>query len=114
MRINKEQWSWIFYDWANSAYGIIVTTAVLPVYFKSIAQTQHVSAASSTAIWGYANSFSTLLVSLLAPILGALADYPHFKKKMLNIFCWLGIVMTFALAIVPADQWQLLLVIYIF
>lgn len=114
MRINKEQWSWIFYDWANSAYGIIVTTAVLPVYFKSIAQTQHVSAASSTAIWGYANSFSTLLVSLLAPILGALADYPHFKKKMLNIFCWLGIIMTFALAIVPANQWQLLLVIYIF
>lgn len=34
--INKEQWSWIMYDWANSAYGIIVTTAVLPVYFKSV------------------------------------------------------------------------------
>lgn len=114
MRINKEQWSWIFYDWANSAYGIIVTTAVLPIYFKSIAQTQHVSAAGSTAIWGYANSFSTLLVSLLAPILGALADYPHFKKKMLNVFCWLGIIMTLGLAIVPADQWQLLLVVYIF
>ena len=114
MRINKEQWSWIFYDWANSAYGIIVTTAVLPIYFKSIAQTQHVSAAGSTAIWGYANSFSTLLVSLLAPFLGALADYPNFKKKMLNIFCWLGIIMTFGLAVVPADQWQLLLVVYVF
>lgn len=114
MRINKEQWSWIFYDWANSAYGIIVTTAVLPIYFKSIAQSQHVSAAGSTAIWGYANSFSTLLVSLLAPFLGALADYPHFKKKMLNIFCWLGIVMTFGLALVPANQWQWLLIVYIF
>ncbi|WP_338216633.1 MFS transporter [Companilactobacillus muriivasis] len=114
MRINKEQWSWIFYDWANSAYGIIVTTAVLPVYFKSIAQTQHVSAAGSTAIWGYANSFSTLLVSLLAPFLGAMADYPNFKKKMLNIFCWLGIVMTFGLALVPADQWQWLLIVYVF
>lgn len=114
VRINKEQWSWIFYDWANSAYGIIVTTAVLPVYFKSIAQTQHVSAAGSTAIWGYANSFSTLLVSLLAPFLGALADYPNFKKKMLNIFCWLGIIMTFGLAAVPTQQWQLLLVVYIF
>lgn len=102
------------YDWANSAYGIIVTTAVLPIYFKSLAQADHISAAGSTAIWGYANSFSTLLVSLLAPVLGALADYPHFKKKMLNIFCWLGIIMTFALAIVPNDQWQLLLLIYVF
>ena len=91
-----------------------MTTAVLPVYFKSIAQTQHVSAAGSTAIWGYANSFSTLLVSLLAPFLGAMADYPNFKKKMLNIFCWLGIVMTFGLALVPADQWQWLLIVYVF
>ena len=91
-----------------------MTTAVLPVYFKSIAQTQHVSAAGSTAIWGYSNSFSTLLVSLLAPFLGAMADYPNFKKKMLNIFCWLGIVMTFGLALVPADQWQWLLIVYVF
>lgn len=37
MRFNKKQWSWILYDWANSGYGIIVTTAVLPVYFKSVA-----------------------------------------------------------------------------
>jgi Permeases of the major facilitator superfamily len=113
LRINKEQWSWIFYDWANSAYGIIVTTAVLPVYFKSITQSNGISNAGSTALWGYANSFSTLLVSLLAPLLGALADYPHFKKKMLNVFCWLGIVTTVGLAFVPSNQWQWLLIIYI-
>lgn len=102
------------YDWANSAYGIIVTTAVLPVYFKSMATSNHISAASSTAYWGYANSFSTLLVSLLAPFLGALADYPHFKKRLLSLFCWLGIVMTVGLAFVPSTQWQLLLIVYIF
>ncbi|GAQ02024.1 MFS transporter [Companilactobacillus farciminis] len=82
--INKEQWSWIMYDWANSAYGIIVTTAVLPVYFKSVATSSGISNASSTAYWGYANSFSTLLVSLLAPFLGALADYPNFKKTFIG------------------------------
>lgn len=112
--INKEQWSWIMYDWANSAYGIIVTTAVLPVYFKSVATSSGISNASSTAYWGYANSFSTLLVSLLAPFLGALADYPNFKKRLLGMFCWLGIVMTVGLAFVPASQWQILLTIYIF
>ncbi|CAJ1196567.1 hypothetical protein CPR19092_LGOLGGFK_01866 [Companilactobacillus paralimentarius] len=113
LKINKEQWSWIIYDWANSAYGIIVTTAVLPVYFKSIAAANHVSAASSTAYWGYANSFSTLLVSLLAPFLGALADYPHFKKRLLSMFCWLGIVMTIGLVFIPVSQWRLLLLVYV-
>ncbi|AKP68225.1 MFS transporter [Companilactobacillus ginsenosidimutans] len=113
MKINKKQWSWILYDWANSSYGIIVTTAVLPVYFKTIAQADHVSAASSTAYWGYANSFGTLLVSILAPFLGALADYPNFKKRLLNGFCWLGVVATLGLALVPAKHWSMLLGVYI-
>ncbi|GEO57526.1 MFS transporter [Companilactobacillus bobalius] len=113
MRFNKKQWSWIFYDWANSGYGIIVTTAVLPVYFKSVAQSSGVSAANATAFWGYANSFGTLLVSILAPVLGALADYPHHKKRLMNYFSFLGIIMTFGLALVPSSQWQLLLGVYI-
>lgn len=113
MGFNKKQWSWIFYDWANSGYGIIVTTAVLPVYFKSVAQSSGVTQANATAFWGYANSFGTLIVSILAPILGALADYPHHKKKLLSYFSFLGIIMTFGLAIVPASQWQLLLTVYI-
>ncbi|WP_334352234.1 MFS transporter [Companilactobacillus sp. HBUAS56257] len=113
MRFNKKQWSWIFYDWANSGYGIIVTTAVLPVYFKSVAQNSGVSAANATAFWGYANSFGTLLVSILAPVLGALADYPHHKKRLMNYFAFLGIIMTFGLAIVPSSQWQILIGVYI-
>lgn len=83
MRINKQQWQWIFYDWANSGYGILVVTAVLPVYFKAVAQQAGVSAADSTAYWGYANSFGTLVVSLLAPLLGVLADYPNAKRRWL-------------------------------
>lgn len=51
MKLNKEQWSWVFYDWANSGYGIIVTTAVLPIYFKTIAQANGVTAANATAFW---------------------------------------------------------------
>lgn len=113
MRFNKKQWSWIFYDWANSGYGIIVTTAVLPVYFKSVAQGAGVSQANATAFWGYANSFGTMIVSILAPVLGALADYPHNKKKLMKVFSFLGIIMTFGLAIVPSNQWQILLGVYI-
>lgn len=85
----------------------------MPVYFKSVAQNSGVTQANATAFWGYANSFGTLIVSILAPILGALADYPHHKKKLLSYFSFLGIIMTFGLAIVPASQWQLLLTVYI-
>ncbi|MBC8743704.1 MFS transporter [Lactobacillus sp. Marseille-P7033] len=108
MKFTKQQWQWILYDWANSGYGILVVTAVLPVYFKA-----GVKAADSTALWGYANSFGTLVISLLAPLLGALADYPHAKKRWLNFFTWLGITLTIGLALVPIKHWQLLLVVYI-
>ena len=113
MKFNKQQWSWIFYDWANSGYGIIVTTAVLPVYFKAVAQSNGVTPANATAYWGYANSIGTLLVSILAPVLGALADYPHAKKRMLNIFSTLGMVMTLGLSVAPTSAWKWLLGIYI-
>ncbi|MFW6814684.1 MFS transporter [Lactiplantibacillus plantarum] len=113
MKFNKQQWGWIFYDWANSGYGIIVTTAVLPVYFKAVAQSSGVTPANATAYWGYANSIGTLLVSILAPVLGALADYPHAKKRMLNIFSILGMVMTLGLSVAPTSAWKWLLGIYI-
>lgn len=113
MKFTRQQWQWIFYDWANSGYGILVVTAVLPVYFKAVADHAGVSAANSTALWGYANSFGTLVISLLAPLLGALADYPHAKKRWLNLFTWLGIILTIGLALVPTKDWELLLIVYI-
>ncbi|WP_288658939.1 MFS transporter [uncultured Limosilactobacillus sp.] len=113
MRINKQQWQWIFYDWANSGYGILVVTAVLPVYFKAVAEQAGISAANSTAYWGYANSFGTLVVSLLAPLLGALADYPNAKRRWLNVFTWPEIILTLGLALLPAQQWQWLLFLYV-
>ena len=113
MKFSKQQWSWIFYDWANSGYGILVVTAVLPVYFKAVAQSAGVSAADSTAYWGYANSVGTLIVSLLAPLLGTLADYPHTKRRWLNCFTWTGILLTFCLALIPASWWPCLLILYV-
>lgn len=113
MKFSRQQWQWIFYDWANSGYGIIVITAVLPVYFKTVAVNAGISNADSTAFWGYANSSGTLIISLVAPLLGALADYPNAKRRWLNVFTWLGIIMTFTLALVPIKEWVLLLAVYI-
>ena len=71
--------SWILYDWANSVYSLVITTALFPIYFKAAAK-EGLSGATSTAYWGYANSFATLLISILAPILGTVADYKGFKN----------------------------------
>ncbi|MFX3625547.1 MAG: MFS transporter [Ectobacillus sp.] len=112
MKVSKQEKSWMFYDWANSAYSLAITTTILPLYFKFIAEDAGLKASTSTAYWGYANSFATLLISLLAPVLGTIADYKGMKKRFFAFFFILGLIFTALLAVVPASQWLLLLVIY--
>ncbi|WP_066397424.1 MFS transporter [Neobacillus mesonae] len=111
-RMSKQEKSWVFYDWANSAYSILITTAVFPLYFKAAATDAGVSATTSTAYWGYANSFATLLISICAPVLGSIADFKGFKKRFFTFFFALGIIFTFLLAVVPSSQWLFLLICY--
>lgn len=110
---SKEERSWILYDWANSAYSLIIVTAILPIYFKYVAGNAGVSGSESTAFWSYASSLGTLLISLSAPILGTLGDYQGYKKKLFNLFALSGMIMTFALALVPDKSWLALLAIYV-
>lgn len=107
--MSKVEKSWALYDWANSAYTIVIVTAILPLYFKSAATEAGISASTSTAYWGYANSLATLIVSILAPILGTIADFRGFKKRFFVFFASLGVVFTLLLAVVPTDQWLVLL-----
>ena len=112
-KMTASERSWAFYDWANSAYTLIVVTAILPLYFKSSATQAGIDAATSTAYWGYANSLSTLIVSILAPILGTIADFKGFKKRFFIIFATLGVIFTLMLAVVPSDQWLVILICFI-
>ncbi|WML44230.1 MFS transporter [Neobacillus sp. PS3-40] len=111
-KMSKQEKSWTYYDWANSAYSLLITTAVFPLFFKNAATQAGIEASTSTAYWGYANSLATLLVSICAPILGTVADYQGFKKKFFTFFFALGIVFTTLLAIVPTNQWVILLLFY--
>ncbi|MFF2448073.1 MFS transporter [Neobacillus sp. NPDC058068] len=111
-RMSKPEKSWVFYDWANSAYSILITTAIFPLYFKAAANEAGLAGATSTAYWGYANSFATLLISLCAPILGSIADFKGFKKRFFSFFLGLGVVFTLLLAVVPSNQWLILLICY--
>ncbi|MGZ4161117.1 MAG: MFS transporter, partial [Neobacillus sp.] len=113
-KLSKQENSWVFYDWANSAYSILITTAIFPLYFKAAATNAGLAASTSTAYWGYANSFATLLISICAPILGSIADFRGFKKRFFTFFLALGIVFTLLLAVVPSSQWLILLICYMF
>lgn len=112
-KFSKKEISWIFYDWANSAYSIVITTAILPVYFKSVFQSAGGTGSVSTAYWGYTNSIATMILALMAPVLGSVADYYGYKKKFFTLFFMIGVLFTALLSIVPQDGWILLLAFYV-
>jgi len=106
VRLTKKERSWILYDCGNSAYSMAVTTALFPVYFGMFT-------GSSGMNLGYFNSMASLMVALISPILGTIADYKGFKKRFFMFFAILGIVFTGVIAVVPDGQWQLLAIVYI-
>lgn len=112
-KFTLEEKSWIMQDWANSAYSIMITTAVFPLFFKSVAESSGLNSATSTAYWGYANAIATLLISILAPVLGALADYEDQRMPMFTWFTMTGIVATLAFGFAPEGNWQYLFLFYV-
>lgn len=112
-RMNKKEWSWILYDVGNSAYSVTITSAILPILFKSLTNDAGIAANRSTAYWGYSVSIATILVAVLAPILGTISDYRGFRKRFFLFFALMGILFTGALATVGEGQWLRCLVIYI-
>ncbi|MBS4223655.1 MFS transporter [Lederbergia citrea] len=111
-KYTKQENSWMLYDWANSAYSIIITTAVFPLFYKAAATNAGVSAANSTAYLGYTIAIATFILAMLGPILGTIADYQGLKKKFFIFFLVVGISATALLAFIPSEQWQLLLICY--
>jgi UMF1 family MFS transporter len=107
----KAIWGWALYDWANSAFATTVMAGFFPLFFK-----QFWSAGAdvnvSTAQLGFGNSIASLIVALMAPILGAIADKGTAKKKFLIFFAYLGVLMTAALFLVQKGQWVWAIFIY--
>jgi UMF1 family MFS transporter len=108
----RAQWSWAFYDWANSAFATTVMAGFFPVFFKSY-WAGDLSAVESTAQLGIANSLASLLVVLLAPMLGVTADRAGRKKGLLVLLAVLGILMTAGLYLVAQGQWVLAAALYV-
>jgi len=111
-RFTKKENSWVLYDWGNSAYSIIISTAVFPLFYKASATEAGLTSANSTAYLGYTIAIATFILAMLSPILGTIADYQGLKKKFFTFFLSLGVLSTALLAFIPSEQWLILLIIY--
>lgn len=91
---------WAFFDWANSAYFLVISTAVFPIYYLSITNdTVDILGItlSNSALYSYVVSISYIIIALLSPVLSGMADYSGRKKFFLKAFTWLGSLACIAL-----------------
>ncbi len=91
--------AWAFYDWANSVYSLVISTAVFPIYYSSLTEsfaniegkiTFLGTQWNPTTLYDYTLAFSFLIVAFISPILSGIADYTGNKLKFLKAFCLLG------------------------
>lgn len=105
--------AWTMYDWANSAFATTIMAAVLPVYYATVASAG-LPANIATSNWAFTTTVSLLLIAVLGPILGAMADFRGAKKTYLTIFVLLGVAATALLYLVRSGDWLLASIIFVF
>lgn len=101
---------WIFYDWANSVYNLVISSAIFPIFYSNITKKQYLAAnpdldwhegmpvlvdffslkIDADTLIAYVFSASFLTISLMSPILSGIADYSGLKKRFMQFFCYLG------------------------
>ena len=98
--------AWAFYDWANSVYPLVISTAVFPIYYSSMASSfANIEGKivflgalwNPTTLYNYTLAFSFLIVAFISPILSGIADYTGDKLKFLKRFCLLGSISVISL-----------------
>ncbi len=107
-----EALSWCMYDWANSAFATTVMAALLPVYYSRVAGAG-LSPSTATVYWAYTTVIALLITALLAPIMGAIADYKGYKKRFLAAFAALGVFATALLYFVTTGDWIIASLFYV-
>ncbi len=120
----REIFGWAMYDWANSAFSTTVIAVFLGPYLASLAADAAAAAGTGTlnvlgwavqpeSVFVYSTSLSVGLQVFFLPILGAIADYSHLRKRMLQVFATIGAVATMALWFVQGDLWWLGALLYV-
>ncbi|OIN05609.1 MFS transporter [Oceanisphaera psychrotolerans] len=103
---NRAAWAWALYDWANSTFATTVLAGFFPVLFKQY-WAGDMTATQSTFWLGLFSSAASLLVMLISPWLGAIADRRGAKKRFLLLFTLIGVLPTLGLFWAGEGQWLL-------
>ena len=101
---------WILYDVGNSAFTLLVST-IIPIYFNALAGNAGISEVDYLAYWGYAASISTIIVALLGPTVGSIADTRNYKKPLFVLFMAVGVIGCAALSV--PGSWLVFLVVFV-
>jgi len=114
----KVIFGWALYDWANSAYMTTIAVAILPMYFAGvIVPTDGFRVGSSVfaaeTLWGFMVSAAAFFVFIMAPVLGAIADYHNAKKRFLFSFCYLGVVSAALISVCGAGDVWLTIILFV-
>ncbi|MCI9501797.1 MAG: MFS transporter [Hungatella sp.] len=109
-KMTKLEKYWILYDVGNSAFVLLVST-ILPIYFNYLAGKGGVSEVDALAFWGYGVSISTILVALIGPVLGTIADTKGYKKPIFTASVMVGVAGCAALAL--PGSWLAFLAIFV-
>jgi UMF1 family MFS transporter len=103
--LKKIQRGWYFYDWANSAYPLVINTAIFPIYYSMVTRTEGSDTVHflggeylGSSLYSYVIALSFIIISALTPLLGGIADYSGSKKSFMRFFCYLGSAACMGLA----------------
>jgi len=108
---SKKFYSWVLYDWANSAYATIVLAGFFPIIFAEYFATSVLSS-ERTLYLGISNSAASLILIFIAPIFGLLSDKFSNKKLFLLIFASLSIFSTLILSFITKDSYVLASILF--
>jgi UMF1 family MFS transporter len=108
----RELRAWAMYDWANSAVQTTIIAAVFPIFFQKVAAAG-MPGPEATGRFAWASTWSILIVAVIAPLLGAVADHAPVKKRFLAVFLAIGAVATALMFFITSGAWVFALVLFI-
>lgn len=111
-KAQKQKWSWIFYDFANSAFTTTVISGFFPVFFKQF-WSSGADSQITTARLGVSLGVAGVIMAILSPIWGRKSDLASSRKKWLVSFAFVGMLLTACLTFIPQGNWQMALGCYV-
>lgn len=113
--------AWVFYDWANSVYSLVIASAIFPIYYQALFKAADVTTVSvfggairSTPLISYTTAAAFLLVAFISPLLSGIADYVGNKKNFMKFFCYLGALSCMGLYFFSIENIYSSLLLYFF